>query len=677
MKHALLVATFAASAVISVAQKPATTSSHSAPGVPMTLTPADILPQHSSKAEEGTQGVLFKRVFTTEVASRFHYWTFGTSSNDMFKYDAKSGTLNIARNRALFNTQQQLDGVEVGIVRSSDNGNTWTFDVIIKTNEMFFGMPTIGWVNPDDLSNPAEYPTSIVGFRYPINRSVNPPTVDFDRLSMWNRTSGGVAEIPLSAQPRPGNGFYMDFVDVHGDNSNGAVHAAGLLASDPTAQYGTYGYFNFNLVVEDFGQLPTIPSAWGNDKWRPGGGLTRSFNAPMALSGDKDGTLYAVFNNITADNQEARTIEVSKSTDQGKTWSSLNVMPSNLISQFAQATGGDVSYQPTIQPNFNTPYDGGSLIVTGPDQFSYFYRLVTATTDPNDPTMIDSVLSFNIAEAKYDKGTWTLTRVAELNSYGFLMVSVQDSISQSIGAPAIQVSGNGRGHELQSAITADGNNIIVKWVDINPERPKQFTGVRVFDGPTNNLYTEVDTLTELFDTDIFITSRATNSNSWAAAKNVTDDDDMAFRTYMPDVVKSINDVPIIRILGTGLGTITSRLPKPVAQLLFTAGASVDFGTTAVVSVDDNDQKYTFSMSSISPNPVSGAAQVSFTLDRAATVAVELYDMLGAQVGTVAPQQLPAGSHGVNVNASTFAAGTYNVALVVDGVRMMKPFVVVR
>lgn len=677
MKHALLVATFAASTVISVAQKPATTSSHSAPSIPMTLTPADILPQHSNKAEEVTQGVLFKRVFTTEVVSRFHYWPFGTSSNDMFKYDAKSGTLNIARNRALFNAQQQLDGVELGIVRSADNGNSWTFDVIIRTNEMFFGMPTIGWVNPDDLSNPAEYPVAICGIRYPIDRSVNPPRINFDRLSMWNRTSGGVAEIPLSGQPRPGSGFDMDLVDLHGDNANGAIHAAGMLDPEPTAQYGTYGYFNFNLVVEDFGQLPTIPSAWAGDQWRPSPSLTGSFNAPMALSGDKDGTLYAVFNNNTADNQDVRTVEVSKSTDQGKTWSSLNVMPSNLISQFAQATGGDVSYQPTVRPNFNTPYDGGSLIVTGPDQFSYFYRLATGKTNPNDPTLLDTVLSFNIVEAKYDKGTWTLTRVAELNSYGFLMVSVQDSISQSIGAPAIQVSGNGRGHELQSAITADGNNIVVKWVDINPDRPKQFTGVRVFDGPTNNLYTEVDTLTELFDTDIFITSRATNSNSWAAAKNVTDDDDMAFRTYMPDVVKSINDVPIVRILGTATGTITSQLPKPVAQLVFTAGSTVDFGTTAVVSVDDNDQKYTFSMSSISPNPVSGAAQVSFTLDRAATVAIEVYDMLGAQVGAVAPQQLPAGSHGVNVNASTFAAGTYNVALVVDGVRMMKPFVVVR
>jgi hypothetical protein len=80
MKHALLVATFAASAVISVAQKPATTSVNPASSVPMTLTPADLTPQGPIKAEETTQGVLFKRVFTTDVRSQFHYWPFGTIS---------------------------------------------------------------------------------------------------------------------------------------------------------------------------------------------------------------------------------------------------------------------------------------------------------------------------------------------------------------------------------------------------------------------------------------------------------------------------------------------------------------------------------------------------------------------------------------------------------------------
>jgi len=669
MKHALLVATFAASAVISVAQKPATTSVNPASSVPMTLTPADLTPQGPIKAEETTQGVLFKRVFTTDVRSQFHYWPFGTTSNDIFKYDAKSGTLNIARNKATFNLQNQIAGVEIGVVRSADNGGSWNFDVVVSSTDIFFGMPVLGWVNPDDLSDPAQYPVMIYGIRYPM------PNLSYGGTSMWNRTSAGAYELPMNDQARPGAGYEFQFGDVHGDNSSGAVHLAGTLNPDDGVQYGAYGYFNFNLVVEDFGQVPTIPAAWGLDKWRPSTAVGSSFNAPMALGGDKDGGLYAVFNNFPAEDQDLRSVQVSKSTDQGKTWSNPVSMPTNLLDQYAQATGGDIAFQPSVT-DFNTPYDGGSLIVTGPEQFSYFFRLATGQRNVADPSQIDTVLSFNIAEAKYDKGTWTLAKVAELNSYGFYMVSVQDSISQAVGAPAIQLSGNGRGHEMQSAVTADGKNIVVKWVDINPNRPKEFSGVRVFDGPTNGLYTELDPLTQVFDTDIFIASRATSSNSWTAAKNVTDDEDMAYRTYMPDVVKSVDDIPLLRILGTGLGTISSLLPKPIAQLVYNGQSSIDYGTTAVVGVEE-EQNYSFAMSSISPNPVSGSAQVSFTLDNAATVAVEVYNMLGAQVGAVAAQQLPAGAHGLNVDATTLAAGTYNVALVVNGTRMMKPFVVVR
>ncbi len=670
MKHALLVATFAASAAISVAQKPATTSVNPASSVPMTLTPADIMPQGSMKAEESTQGVIFKRIFTTDVRSQFHYWPFGTISNDIFKYDAKSGTLNLARNKATFNLQNQIAGVELGVVRSADNGASWNFDVVVNSTDIFFGMPVLGWVNPDDLSDPAEYPVMIYGIRYPM------PALNYGGTSMWNRTpAGGAYELPLNDQSRPGAGYEFQFGDVLGDNTSGAVHLAGTLNPDDGVQYGAYGYFNFNLVVEDFGQVPTIPASWGLDKWRPSTVVNSSFNAPMALGNDKNGSLYAVFNNIPAEDQEARSVQVSKSTDQGKTWSNPVSMPSNLLGQYAQATGGDIAFQPSVT-DFNTPYDGGSLVVWGPDQFSYFYRLATGQTNPDNPSQIDTVLSFNIAEAKYDKGTWSLTRVAELNAYGHYMVSVQDSISQAIGAPAIRVIANGRGHELQSAVTADGNNLVVKWVDINPERPREFSGVRVFTGPTNGIYSEVEPITQIFDTDIFIASRSTTSNSWSAVKNVTDDDDMAFRTYMPDVVKSVDDIALLRMLGTGLGQITSLLPKPLSQLVYDSQSSIDFGTTAVVSVEQ-EQDYAFSMASITPNPVSGSAQVSFTLDNAATVAVEIYNMLGAQVGSVAAQQLPAGVHGVNVDASTFAAGTYNVALVVNGTRMMKPFVVVR
>jgi hypothetical protein len=95
-----------------------------------------------------------------------------------------------------------------------------------------------------------------------------------------------------------------------------------------------------------------------------------------------------------------------------------------------------------------------------------------------------------------------------------------------------------------------------------------------------------------------------------------------------------------------------------------------------VSVED-EKSYTFRFGSIAPNPVMSTAEVSFTLDKAASVGIEVYDMLGNQLQNVATQSMTAGMHGVNVDATAFSAGTYHVALVVDGVRIMKPFIVVR
>ncbi|MCX6139613.1 MAG: T9SS type A sorting domain-containing protein, partial [Candidatus Kapabacteria bacterium] len=350
----------------------------------------------------------------------------------------------------------------------------------------------------------------------------------------------------------------------------------------------------------------------------------------------------------------------------------MNEMPNSLLDQFAASHGGDIAFQ-----NGTSPYAGGEFLVTGVNEYSFFYRLATGLQSPTDPNKIDSVLAYHIVEASYKGGAWSLFEVAELQTFNFQMHTVVDSISTAIGAPAITTEDGGRGHEIQSAITKDGNTLVLKFVDINGNRPKnQFPAVRVFDRQSNGSYTELDPLTENFDTDIFICTRPKGEPGWSDAKNVTDDADMAFRTYMPKVVAAVDNIPLLRILGAGAGTVSSKLPKAVSQLVYNGGAAIDYANTGVVSVQD-EKFYAFRFGNIAPNPVFSTAEVSFTLDRPSSVGIEVYNMLGSQLSSIAPQSMTAGSHGVNVDASTLAAGAYNVALVVDGVRIMKPFIVVR
>jgi hypothetical protein len=667
MKNALLGAMLAAATVGGTAQKMMVAEPRLTTPVPMRLTAGDLTPQPAGKVEEGTQATTFRRVFQTDVRSQFHYWPYGTVSNDIFKYDPVSKSLNLSRNKATFDANRQISGVEIGLMRSTNSGTAWTFDIIQSTGDIFFGMPVFGWVNPDGGTDPSKFATAIYGIRYPM------PQLTYGGMSLWNRTSAGSYEMIMNDQDRPGSGYEVQFGDLYSDNTSGAVHYAGTLNPDETAQYGGYGYFNFNLIVEDFGTFPTIPAQWGVDKWRPSEVLTSSFNAPMLLEGDESGNLYACFNNFAADNLDTRGVQVSKSADQGKTWGSFVSMPTSLFDEYAKATGGDIAFQPG-----QSPYSGGSFIVTGDDSFSYFMRVATGIKNADNPAQIDTVITYNIVEAAYKAGSWTMRPVAPLASFGFRMVSVQDSISQAIGAPALTLADNGRGHEVQVAKTADGKHLVVKYVEINPERENTFTAARVYEQVSAGQYNELDPIASNFDTDLYITTREMSSDTWSAPINCTNDADHAFRTYIPDVIPSLTQVPVLRMLGTNAGSITSLLPKALYQLIFNSGASVDFAMVNLETVSVNEeQAYDFRFNNIAPNPVSGAAEVTFTLDRPAKVALEVFDMVGNSLGVVHTQQMQQGMHGVTVDASAFATGTYNLSLMVDGVRTTKQFVVVR
>ncbi|MBM4179177.1 MAG: T9SS type A sorting domain-containing protein [Ignavibacteria bacterium] len=668
MKNALLGALFVAATIGGSAQKMAIKQPRLATEqIPFRLTASDLTPHFSVKPEEGTQATTFKRVFTTDIRSQFHYWPYGTASNDIFKYDPASKSLNISRNKAIL-TGGSLTGVDIGIMRSTNNGSTWSFDIIQNTTDLFFGMPTFGWINPDGGTNPAKFATAVYGIRYPM------PNLTYGGMSLWNRTSAGSYEMILSDQQPPAAGYTVQFGDLYSDNTSGAVHYAGTLDPDNTAQYGAYGYFNFNLIVEDFGVFPTIPNQWSVDKFRPSEQLTSSYNAPVLLEGDESGNLYACFNNFAADNLEVRGVQISKSADQGKKWDEFVSMPNALLEEFAAATGGDVAFQPG-----QSPYQGGSLIVTGDDALSYFTRIATGIANKDNPSQIDSVVALHIVEVAYKSGSWKMRPVAPLASFGFRMVAVQDSISQAIGAPAITLADNGRGHEIQVAKTADGKHLVVKYVEINPTRENTFTApVRVYEQVSAGQYNELDPIASNFDTDLFVTTRELTSETWTDAINCTNDADHAFRTYIPDVVPSLTQIPILRLLGSNAGSITSLLPKGLYQLIYNSSASMDFAMVNLKTVGvQEEMAYDFRFNNIAPNPVSRTAEVTFTLDRPATVTLEVFDMVGNNLGVVFGQQLQQGIHGVTVDASAFATGTYNLALVVNGVRTTKQFVVVR
>ncbi len=77
-----------------------------------------------------------------------------------------------------------------------------------------------------------------------------------------------------------------------------------------------------------------------------------------------------------------------------------------------------------------------------------------------------------------------------------------------------------------------------------------------------------------------------------------------------------------------------------------------------VSAERPDLPSTLRLAGNYPNPVSNETTIRFDVDRAQSVSLVLYDMLGREVRTLLRSDLPAGSHEVDVSSDGLSAGTY-------------------
>jgi thiol-disulfide isomerase/thioredoxin len=79
-----------------------------------------------------------------------------------------------------------------------------------------------------------------------------------------------------------------------------------------------------------------------------------------------------------------------------------------------------------------------------------------------------------------------------------------------------------------------------------------------------------------------------------------------------------------------------------------------------------------------PNPTNGNAQVSFDLKENAAVTIEVVDAMGRIAANIVNnERLATGTHKVNVNTTTFAAGIYNIVIKTDAGTTAKRLSVVK
>lgn len=95
------------------------------------------------------------------------------------------------------------------------------------------------------------------------------------------------------------------------------------------------------------------------------------------------------------------------------------------------------------------------------------------------------------------------------------------------------------------------------------------------------------------------------------------------------------------------------------------------------SVEEVGGAQPFAIQSVTPNPMTEAGKMTFSLDRPATVEITIVNSIGQKVGTVANSFMAAGTFSADVDASNLPAGMYSIVLNAGGFRTIAPMSVIR
>jgi hypothetical protein len=77
-----------------------------------------------------------------------------------------------------------------------------------------------------------------------------------------------------------------------------------------------------------------------------------------------------------------------------------------------------------------------------------------------------------------------------------------------------------------------------------------------------------------------------------------------------------------------------------------------------------------------PNPSQGASEVSFTLNEASDIALNVYDISGRLIETTGKANYASGEHVLSINKNAaYNSGVYFIELSVNGAKMSKKLII--
>lgn len=567
---------------------------------------------------------------------------------------------------SLTNYTADNSGTLVGAINlfySLNNGVNWSSKNIFNRSSEVPVFPSVGVWNPSGSSNFG----NLSFFVY----------TPFARRDMAGNYpwAGGLFTI---SQPSgnesvdffyPGNNagymWWTTRVKAHTTSDGSFAYAFGMLrqASDGSAQYGQYGYTMFSLNDYDFLNQGT-PAQWALSKFRASTEINSTYNSNILIDVDNEGAVYSAVLNYFKPNDEdanARVPGVSKSTDYGQTWSEFEPMPVSVFVDYAQSYGG---IAPSNLALISGPYYTNAFVVTGPDQYSFFTRFLVWQDE-------NHIAGAHIVECFYQNGLWTVRKVSDFFGYTQYIADVAHGQEQAKDSLMLSFLGQ----ELQASLTADRQNIVVKWVD--------YVDRVIVINPPLQLNPE-QTIDSLLTNDVFLAYRPVNGYNWSEPFNATNDTIYNKCTFISNPVPSLSNIPIVQlntrqIQYTDPNNPRNSYPRFIQQLVIDYPQDVVVTTANLISAVEREETLPmpFQLMDATPNPVSDFIDLKFNLDRAMNIKLELIDLFGNTLTTLHEGPASEGIHAVVLNTNKYPIGTYFYRLKGEGRLETKKLVIVR
>ncbi|MFW5701878.1 MAG: T9SS type A sorting domain-containing protein [Bacteroidota bacterium] len=581
-------------------------------------------------------------------------------------YDPYSGVLFMASGNFLYDDDGQLTHVPVYVKKSSDMGATWDSTALF-TETGFGGIwPSIAVTNYNQTSNPDEVPFGV--FQSFFMKSGTEWNMFGAMLIYLEDGSYVPATYEAPTENNPSNGQQWTAMKmksyVSPENQEGYTFNAGMLSPVNTSyQYGTYGFFAFDMAQKDVA-TSTIPQQFMAANFIPSSDPQRTYQSPMEIDVDANGKLYAAVANIFGETTSSpRLISVATSEDLGQNWSDWNQMPAALIDNYK-----------TANTNYSDAYMTGvfqmqAFAVTGDNEWSYVFPLALS----NNPQ--EGADEIHLMEASYKDGAWSLVKIADLGGLPNIYSIDSDKSDYANYRLVLRYRTNPLGNEIQLAKTKDGSNLIVKWIDPNMEIQLDQNYPISFQDNDGNI--QETTVNATLATDIFTAYRPMNGGAWSTPKNQTQDSSFHKVTWIPNIVPDVNNIPLITHAS---GIINDDFNVPLAlnhQIVditsFILYSTISSEANSVVE----EPAYSSTLYDIYPNPAQGIVEIPFNLGEAANVRIEIHNALGQLVNVALDSYQNAGIHAVNLNTASMNSGTYYVSLVVNGERITKMLNVIK